>query len=511
MGMAQPAGATQAAATVVPNVAGLQWTVRSVAPGVTVLSGSLAHPASTPPWTVTIDSTVTSSITGKPANAELGSPQWAAATAKQLAADGYQVTVTPVGWPASYADSPHGLQGDRVRVGSFASRADATTKATALHAAGFPTATVEYTGYDPDRAPDAESVQVAIVDPDRFAGTVLASHGSAIAQRTTTSGLAQAAGALVATNGGFFVTSDGDGFQGVPSGLAAYAGQVQSESAGDRAALVLDRGRPSIRNLVSTTTVRTGEATHSVEGINRKPGLVRDCGRPDSAPTTQPRQDITCTSTDEIVEFTQRFGAPLPTGTGTEVLLDSHGTVLSVGADGGPVPPGGSALQGIGSSAGWLAAHAIVGHRLDVSTQVRDDSGAPLRLNQAVSIVSAAPMLVRDGRPAVDAVTEGVIDPADPSFNYTWGEERQPRTMAGIDGHGRLILVAVDGREPGHSDGVTLDEGARLMRALGAVTALNLDGGGSTTMAVNGAVINQPSDATGERPIGDAVLVLSGR
>lgn len=46
------------------------------------------------------------------------------------------------------------------------------------------------------------------------------------------------------------------------------------------------------------------------------------------------------------------------------------------------------------------------------------------------------------------------------------------------------------------------------MRGLGAVNALNLDGGGSTAMAVNGTVVNKPSDATGERAVGDTVQVL---
>jgi exopolysaccharide biosynthesis protein len=510
-GLAQPAAAAPGnPAPFAPNTAGLHWSTQSVAPGVTVVSGSLTGgPA--PSWTVTIDATVTSKLTGQPAAAELGSPQWAHSTVAQLAAAGFTAQVTPVNWPSSYTDTPHGLQGDRVRVGSFGTQAAATAEATALHTAGFPTAAAEYTGYDPDRAPDVEQVHVAIVDPSRFTGTVDATHGTAVAQRTTTSALAKAAGALVATNGGFFVTADSDGFQGVPSGLAAYDGAVQAESSGSRAALVLDHGRPSIRNLTSVTTVRSGAATHDVQGVNRKPGVVRDCGRPDSAPTTQPRQDITCTSTDEIVEFTAQFGAALPSGTGTQVLLDAHGTVLSVGADGGQVPAGGSALQGIGGSASWLAAHAAVGRKLTIGTQVRDTTGRPLPLNPAVSVISAAPVLVRNGRPAIDAATEGVIDPTDASFNYGWGEERQPRTMAGIDAHGRLLLVTVDGREPGQSDGVTLDEGAQLMRALGAVSALNLDGGGSSAMAVDGNLINHPSDATGERPIGDAVLVLPRR
>ena len=46
------------------------------------------------------------------------------------------------------------------------------------------------------------------------------------------------------------------------------------------------------------------------------------------------------------------------------------------------------------------------------------------------------------------------------------------------------------------------------MRSLGAVDAVNLDGGGSTTMAVGDELVNRPSDDAGERPVADAVVVL---
>ena len=68
--------------------------------------------------------------------------------------------------------------------------------------------------------------------------------------------------------------------------------------------------------------------------------------------------------------------------------------------------------------------------------------------------------------------------------------------------------MTVDGRRPGWSAGVTLPEAARLMRALGARDALNLDGGGSTAMTVRGRVVNRPSDLSGERPVSNAVVVL---
>jgi Phosphodiester glycosidase len=58
----------------------------------------------------------------------------------------------------------------------------------------------------------------------------------------------------------------------------------------------------------------------------------------------------------------------------------------------------------------------------------------------------------------------------------------------------------------------TAEEEAAVMRALGARDAVNLDGGGSTTMTIRGSMVTRPSDATGERPIGDAILVAaSGR
>lgn len=70
------------------------------------------------------------------------------------------------------------------------------------------------------------------------------------------------------------------------------------------------------------------------------------------------------------------------------------------------------------------------------------------------------------------------------------------------------MIATVDGRQPQKSVGMTIDELTRLMVGLGCVEAINLDGGGSTTMVVKGKTVNNPSDPAGERPVSDALLVF---
>ena len=86
--------------------------------------------------------------------------------------------------------------------------------------------------------------------------------------------------------------------------------------------------------------------------------------------------------------------------------------------------------------------------------------------------------------------------------------ERHPRTAVGFNADtSRFYMVTVDGRQES-SVGMTLVELAGVMKAMGVWTALNLDGGGSTTMVVAGKVVNSPSDRTGERTVANALLLV---
>ena len=122
-------------------------------------------------------------------------------------------------------------------------------------------------------------------------------------------------------------------------------------------------------------------------------------------------------------------------------------------------------------------------------------------------IINGGPRLLRNGRPAINAFAEGFHWPENPEFYYRFGARRNPRTLAGVTADGRVLLVAIDGRRPGHSVGASFEESAAVMHALGAREALNLDGGGSTGMTIGKSLVTRPSDPTGERPIADAILI----
>jgi Phosphodiester glycosidase len=506
-GIAPPSGDSTA------FVSHISWTATSPVRGVTLLSGKYADPAARPSWTITIQAPATSPFTGTGEEAEAGGLAWAHGTEAALVADGFSPSATELPWPA-YTDDPRGVMGVRVRVGQFATQADAGPVAAELTADGF-APEVEWSGFDPTPAPDAELLHVAIIDPQQFDGRVLASHGSAIASRATAQAASAALGSVVGTNGGFF-TIDAPAATyvgGVDTGLSVQNGVVESLANGDRAAAVFDgQNRVNVQNVSSSAVLKAPDGSSvRVLGVNRLPGVAEDCGVAGFAPTDEPRQNTVCTGPNDIVVFTPQFGAPLPpaqgSGAALQVVVDPQGRVISAGTPGGTLPAGDWAVQAIGTDTAWLASHAPVGGRLSVSERLWHGHGHQLRLGSATTVTSAGPMLLQNGRPAIDAVAEGVLDPRDLN-DYTFSAYRHARTMIGVDRQGRILLATVDGIA-GVSEGMTLTEEAAFLRSLGAVDAMNLDGGGSTQFASFGQVLDDPSSSP-LRPVGDTVEAVPG-
>ena len=140
-------------------------------------------------------------------------------------------------------------------------------------------------------------------------------------------------------------------------------------------------------------------------------------------------------------------------------------------------------------------------------------AGAPLRAVLAFSpkhgrlcaLVGGWPRLVVNGASIADSVDR--LEGTFPRFSVT----RHPRTAVGFSRDSTtLYLITVDGRSES-SSGMSLAELASLMQSLGVTQGLNLDGGGSTTLVLNGRVVNHPSDSAGERTVGNSLLITRRR
>jgi hypothetical protein len=490
-------------------------TTTTLQPGVTltrIVRGHADAPALH--WTVEV------SIPGGDGSPDPDAPPTALkdrASADELAAglrrDGFEARVEEVRTPRT-ADYPGGTLGWRVRVGHFASQTAATAERTRLRAAGR-TGSAVYTGWDgetTDRGP--WHVDVLTIDPRTFRGTLDASYGPDLERRETTSALSASAAATAAVNAGFFVLDPKAGAPGDPAGVGVYDGRLLSEPVAGRPGLVLhdDGRRTEITRLTWQGRITSRASSLPLNGINRVPGLIRNCGGTEGdTPTSRPLHDVTCTNPDELVAFTPDYGGRTPGGEGVEAVLDAHDRVVGLRSPrGGTIPPGGGSVQATGERVADLTALARVGDRLHVGATLLDTRGRRISPSPRTDIVNAGPELVRDGRIHVTPATDGMVHPDDPSWYYGWVHKRNPRTLAGVDAAGRTVLVTADGRST-DSLGLSIGESAEVARSLGLRDAVNLDGGGSTTMVAEGAVLNSPSDATGERPVGDALLVLPHR
>lgn len=107
-------------------------------------------------------------------------------------------------------------------------------------------------------------------------------------------------------------------------------------------------------------------------------------------------------------------------------------------------------------------------------------------------------------------IAEGIEDvEVDTNFGNHSIQGEQPRTAVGVIDENHLVFVVVDGRSPGYSAGVTMTGLAEIMQGLGATTAYNIDGGGSSTMYFNGGLVNNPLGENKERGTSD-VLYIAG-
>jgi uncharacterized protein YigE (DUF2233 family) len=149
--------------------------------------------------------------------------------------------------------------------------------------------------------------------------------------------------------------------------------------------------------------------------------------------------------------------------------------------------------------------HVVGGH---VALARRDELPAA----PAGDLLQAGPLLVEDGRIAFDGASDAEgFSAASEQFDSDITDGRHPRAAIGV-GDGHVTVAVCDGRRSRIDDGLTMPELAQLMRELGCHTAMNLDGGGSTTLVHRGHLLNRPyseqdQPAPASRPIVTALLL----
>jgi exopolysaccharide biosynthesis protein len=297
----------------------------------------------------------------------------------------------------------------------------------------------------------------------------------------TVSSMASRYGALAAVNSGYFRTTGT--YRGDSVGIEVLNGKLLSEPNNVRAAagLIEKDGKQDLifGHIKSEGQLVAGaQAKHAIDGLNR------------------PRGD------NELIIFTPEFHrTTLTDPNGLELIVRRGRIVEQRDLKGSStIPADGFVISVAGTARQWAL------EKLRVRTPVRLDldwsptgTEAAGSWKQAANIIGGGPQLIKNGRVGITNAAEKIL----PSFV----SDVHPRTAIARLKSGEILLVTVDGRQPGESIGMSLTMLADLLLEFGAVEAINLDGGGSTTMVIKNKLVNKPSDATGERPVSDAILV----
>lgn len=197
--------------------------------------------------------------------------------------------------------------------------------------------------------------------------------------------------------------------------------------------------------------------------------------------------DVTAADTGALELVLREIRAGASTAERRGILMAIDTSVESVA-----IPHDGFVLSAHGSARAALA-NLAVGDSL--SWTAAFDS-LPANITE---MIGGYPMLLVNGQ-AVHNQETGLRSP--------FAERRHPRAAIGFDSAGRIHIVAVDGRQAGYSEGMSLPELGQYLLAHGITNAMNFDGGGSTTLVVADRIVNRPSDAAGERAVSNALVVL---
>ena len=324
--------------------------------------------------------------------------------------------------------------------------------------------------------------------------------------RETVAEIAKRRGAIAAVNADFFP------YTGDPLGLEIRMGEFLSETMNYRACLGIshDKIRIAVLTTLGFWTTKLGQGL--LHGINRLPasGEITLLTPSFRAEIPAPRS-LTLIPVADLqlpVRLSQSFEGLL----GEKLLIAKGSALPKIIKSGGFLAIGEDVQTPLRNPALRDAIISMTFHLIDSGEPLEDGKRQTLSdfigrkhsiiWNDVKEAIGGGPWLVKKGRLFVDGEAEKFD-----LLNFI--EARHPRTAVGVTSKQELLLVAVDGRVP-WSQGASLPEMAEIMLRLNAVDAMNLDGGGSTSLLLKDQYLNAPSDGKA-RPVADCLLIFSGK
>lgn len=280
------------------------------------------------------------------------------------------------------------------------------------------------------------------INPELKIAPVIASD--TLPNKASIRSMAQKSNSLVAVNGAFFKPQTG-----CPLGTLMIDGKIYTGPIYDRVAMGFFKDGYAMDRVKLDAFIQKGSDKIKIDNIN------------------QPRMLST-----NIIVYTPEWGTytPISPKYGTQIVVENN-KITSITQARNVIPKNGYVLVGPASKLGVMN----IGDKLTLNVKTFPE------WENVVHIISGGPYLVKDGEIFVDMTAQKLA--------CIGG--RNPRTAIGYTKDNHIIIITADGRE-GSSIGMTLNELARLMQSLGCVNAMNLDGGGSTVMYVNGNIVNKP-------------------
>lgn len=319
--------------------------------------------------------------------------------------------------------------------------------------------------YEVRKTDEPATIHILRVDPAKFHIRPVHAFNSGFGCETT-SQMAKRMGALAAINGGFFKTTGS--LKGIPAGILKINGEWYALPHKPRGAiawnekdtvLTVDRVVAEAKVQIGPTLVRTDEL-NNVRGDSQAVLFMPTFHK---TTLTYPGGKELIVKKEHLVDIKQGLN---------NSKIPSSGFVLSIGSH----HPLFNATYRLHDPA---SIEVLVTPLLDAATSSRK------LWNEAQHIVGGTPVLIKNNAP--------IRNFADEQVRETFLSKKHPRTAIGMLADGTWIFVVVDGRSTLSSLGMTMLQLQNLMIELGCTQALNLDGGGSSTMTIKDVVVNVPS------------------